>query len=355
MRTSPRRRVMPRALSSLASGNACLRVVAQASRNWAMVNPAGSAASRTGGGTGGDVDGGGVEPLPDPLDQHTPAGQLPQFGPRHPLRGPAGPCRRRPGGPTTGWSASTSTAPAARARLPSTATPSSVRSSARSRSSRGPVSRPSGPAAPILARRSSRAAGEGGGRHDPVADVRVRGGRRSAARARRRRPTPFGDDPVDVRWGRAARPAARARRRGSRPRRPSRPAALAQHVPVARAQREADRQVQADHARARGDRVGPEHPQAHGVLARAEVGEVGAPARHVVVERPQHPGGPRRPRGDVPARRAPPRDPGERRRGRPRPGSGRRGCPVRSSRGRARGTAGPAPAPIARPEVRPRR
>ena len=65
----------------------------------------------------------------------------------------------------------------------------------------------------------------------------------------------------------------------------SRPA-LAQHVAVAGQERQGGRQVEADGTRApRPQRLGTEHPQADGVLARPDVGEVGAPPRDVVVER----------------------------------------------------------------------
>ena len=45
-RKSPRRRVMPRASSSLTSGSAYLRETPRSSRNWATVNPSGCAPSR---------------------------------------------------------------------------------------------------------------------------------------------------------------------------------------------------------------------------------------------------------------------------------------------------------------------
>ena len=64
---------------------------------------------------------------------------------------------------------------------------------------------------------------------------------------------------------------------------------LAQHEAVAGQQRQRGREEQADRAvGARRDRLGAEHAQPHGVLARADVGDEGAASRHLVVEGGEH-------------------------------------------------------------------
>ena len=137
-----------------------------------------------------------------------------------------------------------------------------------------------------------RSVGRGGrdgvGGRRPSARPSARAARRSAAPARRRRPSPARRRP-GRRSGRAgpATPAAPVRRRAPRRRRRSRrarsraartgrPAAAA--APTGRCSRTAPVSPGAQGLRA-------EHAQAHGVLARADVGEVGAAPGHVVVER----------------------------------------------------------------------
>ena len=333
MRRSPRRRVMPRASSSLTSGRACLRVTPAASRNSLTVNPSGRSASSRAASSAAAVDRVGVEPHAVALDEQPAADELAELGPvdavgrrrRHPAGGERGETggrragrRRRP----------------VRARPPSTTTSSSVAEHrplalverADVQPERAGVGEPL-----RAATRSSPCSASSDG--DPAADRRLAALAGEALELVDVDPAPLGDDPLDA-CGRAgpATPAAPGRRRAPRRRRPSRRA----RSRAARSGRRAAAaaaigQVQPDRpGRARRQRVGAEHAQPHRMLARADVGEVGAPPRHVVVERGEHRRARRRSaRSATTARRRRRRRRGRRRRGRRRRGSARPGCPAR--------------------------
>ena len=323
MRTSSRRRVMPRASSRVASGTAYLRLVPSASRRSLMVKPSGCAASRRARRRSRLVDGGPGEPDPVLLHDQAPTGQLPQLGGVDAVRRGWGEGRRR-APPGTGGRPAGSTASAGRARPPSTVMSASVSSTARSRSSRRATSRPSSPAAPIC----SASADTGGGQHLGVHDPGPR--RRGPPLAGQPLqlvdpdPAPLGHDPVhrpvrrgaggrqhrvDVEDLAAAHGLAPARTRAARSGRPG---------TSGRAWRRCRRTRPALPGL---DAVGAQHPEAHDLLAGADVGHVGPAPRHPVARGRRARAGRRRPRGRRATGRPGPRPgPGRRRRAPPRRG-----------------------------------
>ena len=283
MRRSSRRRVIPRAVQLGQQGHGVLAGDPRGLAELADGEPRGPAGEQGGGKGGGGADGVGVPPQAVPLDQDAAADQLAQLGPLDPDRRPRAPARRRPARRRRG---DRRAGRARRAAGPST--PSPRRRRAR-RAGRGRARR----ASPRPARRRGGRRARGSRRGEdlagrrPIARRRPAAARPSAAPARRRRSSP-------ARRRRARRsgrdgpstPGAPGRRRGSRRRRPSR----RDPTPAARSGRRA-----AAAGRWRGAAAprpwppgaivsGPSTRSAHRVLAGAEVGEVGAAARHHVVE-----------------------------------------------------------------------
>ena len=207
----------------------------------------------------------------------------------------------------TGWSASGSPAARAGRASPSTTTSSSV-------VEHGPLA--------LVERRPVDTAGAGqpargarGRRPRPArrVDHPPADGRRPALAGEQLQlvgvdPAPLGDDPLDAGGPGRARDAGSDRRHVEHLAAADRLVAtgLAQHVAVARAAAAAAtaRCRRTSAGRAGRDRVRAEHAQAHGVLAGADVGEVGAAPRHGVVERGEHRRARRRTRSSAASGRA---------------------------------------------------
>ena len=292
-RRSPRRRVIPRASSSASSGQRrSLRVAPGGVAELADGEAAGVGREQVGGDRSGAVDGvarGNSPSRTTTRPRRTSSlqlGTVDVVGWRR--REAAARARRASAGCREQRVGALEPGPAA---IDHDAVASSP-STARSRSSSRATSRPSEPPSSRRARSASVIA-------------RARRRRRPSRRPSVPRrspvssstsdvdPAPLGDHPFDVRSGRP-RPtpvstgcdvedlAAADRLVATR---------FAQHVPVAGQQRQAVGQVQPHRTGRAGRRAtpAPSTRSRHGVLARADVGEVGAAPRHVVVERRRAP------------------------------------------------------------------
>ena len=177
MRRSPRRRVMPRASSSLASGRACLRVMPSASRKLRDGEPVRLPRQQAAPPRGGGVDGARREVDAVALDDQ-PAGPARELGPVDAVRRRRGERRRLERRPGRGGRPADRRAPTARARPPATSTsgtgrapPARARRAWRRRARAGP--RRGHPLDEGLDHRLDRA-----GRDHPRPDGRGRGARR---------------------------------------------------------------------------------------------------------------------------------------------------------------------------------
>ena len=294
MRRSPRRRVTPRASSSLASGSAYLRRRAdgvaevghreavRAARRGARRRRRRRRRWRR------------REPDAVALDDQPAAGELAQLGPVDAVRRQGARSRRLRATATNGCPASGSAAPASDrpalrhldAGHERRARPLAARRAWRRRGPSGPAAATRSPSAAVIA--STTPAGD-----DPRTERRAHAALPSARRVRRRRSIPARRSPARRCGPVAAFDAGStgATSSTSPPPTVSDAPALAEHVAVARQERERRRQVEPHQCRRRPERscVPAEHPHADGMLARADVGDVGAAARHTVVERGRAP------------------------------------------------------------------
>ena len=283
-----RRRVTPRASSSASSGTACLRVIPAASRNSPTVKPRRVLGQQAGRQPAGGGDGVGVEPQPVALDEHAPAGQLAQLGPVDAVR-----CRwRHPAGGQRGHDRMVGQ------RVGPAGPPGvgAVDDDAVERGEHGPLA--------LVERRPAR--GRAVRRRRDVRPVDGRGGRDERRRSATHRPTvgarrsPVSSSSSSTSTQprsattRSTERSGRARDAGSTgatsstsppPTVSSRPVSRSTNRSPGSSGRAAGRCSRTAPGLARRQRLRAEHPQAHGVLARADVGEVGAAPGHVVVER----------------------------------------------------------------------